>query len=154
MIYLCQGQGHLPIRKCHWRRHHRPLLLIIPLPHPPSSPAPPPPALLKLGSPTFIVQAGESSVGLAPRREEGRCPPRMLPSSFPNYQGNPTLSALYCHITLSHKERNKEIEREVEFEWETRCERDKVGACEQSNAHMVISKLFASFLLHQTAIVL
>lgn len=117
MIYLCQGQGHLPISKYHWRRHCHPLSLFTPLPHLPSSPAPPPPALLKLGSPTFVVRAGESSMGLAPPREEGRCPRRILPSSFPNYQGNPTLSALYCHITLPHKEWNKEIEREVEYEW-------------------------------------
>lgn len=30
MIYSCQGQGHLPISKCQWRRHRHPLLLIIP----------------------------------------------------------------------------------------------------------------------------
>ncbi|KAF3847687.1 hypothetical protein F7725_020715 [Dissostichus mawsoni] len=36
-----------------------------------------------------------------------------LPSSFPNYQGNPTLSALYCHITLSQKQRNNKIEGEL-----------------------------------------
>lgn len=82
MIYLCQRQGHPPVRKCHWRRHHRPLLLIIPLPHRPPSPAPPTHALLKLGSPTSIMQAGESSVGLAPHQGEGCCLPGMLPSSF------------------------------------------------------------------------
>lgn len=138
MIYLCQGQGHLPIRKCHWRRHRHPLLLIIPLPHPPSSLTPPPLALLKLGSPTFIVQAGESSVGLASHQEEGRCLSRMLPSVFPNCQGNPTLSALYCHITLSHKERNKEIERGGMWKWDVMWEGKSeclwTVQCSQSNS--------------------
>lgn len=50
----------------------------------------------------FIVHAGESSLGLALLS-------RMLPSSIPNYQDNPTLSALCCHITLSLGERSEGI---------------------------------------------
>lgn len=122
VIYLCHGQGHLPISKCHWSKHPCPLLLIIP----PRSSA----SFSRSSYFSCLTQIGVANLHGAElmnhrrksqrigRRDAAR-PGHFRPLSQ-NCQGNPTLSALYCHITLSHKQWNKEIEAEVEYEWRMR----------------------------------